>query len=207
MKIKYSFLFITFFVVFTSRVFSQGIFVEGGNLINFGAGYGNLYYSGYGGADNNYRTTPALTISIDHGFKKLPQIQGTIGLGGLIGFVGSSAGYTYDNGDFYKHGWNDFIIAGRAAYHAGFLNTDKFDLYGGLMLGLRIESYDFASNYLPNPNTYGGVFLTGGVFVGGVYYLVNNLGAFAELGYDISYVKVGLSLKTGVGKPKHKHKR
>ena len=33
------------------------------------------------------------------------------------------------------------------------------------------------------------------IFVGGRYYLLSNLGVFAELGYDQTYLKVGITGK------------
>jgi hypothetical protein len=199
MKIKGSLLFAVFLMAFTMRSFSQDNFTEGTNMINFGVGFGNLYYSGLG-AGYDFTSTPALTVSLDHSFKKIEEIQGTIGLGGLIGFQSSSSRYNNSFG-YYKYHWNNFILAPRASYHAGFINTDKFDLYGGIMLGVRIESVTYFSSYgAADLNNYGGLVFTGGGFVGGAYYFTNSIGAFAELGYDISYLKIGLALKTGISK-------
>ncbi|HYV91482.1 MAG TPA: hypothetical protein VE978_06855 [Chitinophagales bacterium] len=186
MKIKHFFLFIVFFLALTTRVFSQDNFTEGMNAINFGVGFGNFYYLGFSGY--GYHSTPALTLSLDHGLKKLDEIQGTIGIGGLVGFRSSS----FDNYALAGHYHiNNFIIAARATYHAGFINTQKFDLYGGIMVGIRIEADS------PDLGYYGGGYLTGGAFVGGVYYFVSSVGAFAEIGYDVSYLKIGLTLKAG----------
>ena len=166
-------------------------------MVNFGVGFGNLYYRGLG-AGYDFTSTPALSISLDHSFKKFEEIQGTIGLGGLIGFQSSSSKYTNSFG-YYKYHWNNFIIAPRASYHAGFINTDKFDLYAGIMVGVRIESVNYSSNYgAADLGNYGGAIFTAGGFLGGAWYFANNLGAFAELGYDISYLKIGLCLKAGM---------
>jgi hypothetical protein len=199
MKIKNFLLSVVVFMALTIRAFSQDNFTEGTNMINFGIGFGNLYYRGFA-AGYDFSSTPALTISLDHSFKKIEEIEGTIGIGGLVGFESSSSRYNNSFG-YYKYHWNNFILAPRVSYHAGFINTDKFDLYGGIMLGVRIESVTYTSNYgAPDLGNYGGLVFTGGGFIGGAYYFVNNLGAFAELGYDISYLKIGLTLKTGIGK-------
>ena len=195
MKIKHSILFIVFLLSFSSEVFSQDNFAQGTNLINLGIGLGSLYYRGLGGA--NFSTSPAITLSLDHGFRKIEEIEGTIGLGGIIGFQSSSARYNNSSG-FYKYHWSNFIIAPRGTYHAGFLNTDKFDLYGGLMLGLRIETVNFSSNYgAADLGNYGGVNVAWGAFIGGAYYFASSVGAFAELGYDVAYLKIGVSFKPG----------
>ena len=40
-----------------------------------------------------------------------------------------------------------------------------------------------------------GTYLTSGIFLGGHYSLTNNIGAFVEPGYDISYLTVSLSAR------------
>jgi hypothetical protein len=42
-------------------------------------------------------------------------------------------------------------------------------------------------------NPYGGVHLETGVFAGGRYFLTKNFGAFTEVGYDMTYLKLGLT--------------
>src|SRR6185436_15650013 len=116
---------------------------------------------------------------------------GTIGLGGIVGYQGASEKWSNSSG-YYKYHWNNLILAPRVTYHTSLINTDKYDLYGGIMLGVRIESVDYTTNYgAPDLGNYGGAYLTAGVFVGGVWYFADNVGAFTELGYDITFLKVG----------------
>jgi hypothetical protein len=86
-------------------------------------------------------------------------------------------------------------VAARGAYHYNFTANPRIDTYGGVSLATRIESY--SDNYKDNTlrGSYGGVNLDVGVFLGGRYLLTDNIGAFAELGYDMSYVKLGLTTK------------
>lgn len=194
MKIKHSFLIISLLIATNTKVFSQDNFVEGTNMINVGLGLGDLYYNGFVGA--NLSSTPAITLSLDHGLKKVEEIQGTIGIGGIVGFQSATFRTTYT-----REHWNNFIIAPRGTYHAGFLNTQQFDLYGGIMIGVRIESYTFSStNGSVDLGNYGGVYPTGGAFVGGAWYFVSTAGLFAEIGYDVSYIKIGFTFKTGTQK-------
>jgi len=194
MKIKHLLLAFVCFFTLTTTVFAQDNFTEGSNLVNFGVGFGNLYYRGFG-AGYDYNSIPALTLSLDHAFRKVDAIEGTIGLGGIVGYTSSSLKYTNIYG-FYRYHYNNFIIAARGTYHAGFLETQKFDLYGGLMIGLRIETVNYTTNYgAADLGNYGGAYPSAGLFVGGAYYFVSTLAVFAELGYDVSYFKIGLTLK------------
>jgi hypothetical protein len=184
-------------ILFSTSGFSQ-VFKEGTNVINAGIGFGSHYYSGFG---SGFSSTPALTLTFDHGFKQIDDIKGTIGLGGIIGFQGSTYEWNDGLGDSYKEHWSNVIIAPRATYHADFITSDNWDLFASIFLGIRIENYSFESN---NPNysalyegNYGGVNFAAGLTVGAAYYFTPVVGAFAELGYDVAFFKVGISIKTG----------
>jgi hypothetical protein len=181
--------------------FSQISFPEKTGMANIGIGLGNIYYNGIRGLSGyQFNSSPAISFSYDYGVKNERVIQGTIGLGGIIGYEGSTLKYIDGSGFFYNEHWSNIVIAPRATYHAGFLKTNNADLYAGLMLGLRIEGYSFESNttvYNGYRGNYGGVSITEGIFVGGAYYFTHHIGVFGEIGYDISYLKIGLSIKTG----------
>ncbi len=186
-----------FLFLISIKGFSQ-VFMEGTNEINAGIGFGSHYYGGYG---TGFSSTPALTLTFDHGFRQIEDIKGTIGLGGIIGFQGSTYNWNDGLGDSYKQHWQNIIIAPRVTYHADFITSENWDLYASLFMGLRIENYTFTSN---NPNynalyegNYGGVNFAAGITVGAAYYFTPLIGAFAELGYDVAYFKVGVSFKTG----------
>jgi hypothetical protein len=70
--------------------------------------------------------------------------------------------------------------------------VDKLDVYAGLTLGWEIGSWsssDYDIRYDDYSNFYYG-------FQGGArYFFTNNLGAFAELGFGLTYVKAGLAIK------------
>ena len=109
--------------------------------------------------------------------------------------------------DFYTWGYNfggykwryTFVpVAVRGSYHVNELlnlNNEKLDLYGGLALGYYISSFKDNSGYsgLYN-NAYGNQVLFG-VHLGGRYYFKPNLGAFAEVGYGVSALKLGVTFK------------
>ncbi|QDA60620.1 hypothetical protein [Hymenobacter jejuensis] len=168
----------------------ESMFRKGTTMVNLGVGLG-LGYGYYGGS---LKSTPAISVSAERGL--LEGIgPGTIGVGGLIGYKG----YHYDYpGTSYKATWSNIIVAARGTYHYNFTTNPKLDTYAGVTLGMRLEHYkDTYYNDVLNSrnNSYGGAYLTSGIFVGGRYFFTDNIGGFAELGYDMSYLKLGLTAK------------
>ncbi|MCC3159965.1 hypothetical protein LJ737_22195 [Hymenobacter sp. 15J16-1T3B] len=159
-------------------------FGVGSTAANLGVGFGLGY--GYG-LFTGIHATPALSVSVERGI--VDNIgPGVIGVGGIVGYKG----YSWKSGT-YKASWKNFIVAARGTYHYNILENPKLDTYAGLTLGVRIESY--STNYDVYSSNYGGVALTSGVFVGARYMLTDNLGAFGELGYDMSLLKLGLTAR------------
>jgi hypothetical protein len=118
---------------------------------------------------------------------------GVIGVGGMIGYKGYS--YQYPNTDR-KSRWNTLMVLARGTYHYDLFHHPAIDTYLGVSVGMRIEmhneKYDGAQLHDPD-NPYGGVHLETGVFAGARYFLTKNIGAFGELGYDMTYLKLGLT--------------
>jgi hypothetical protein len=122
---------------------------------------------------------------------------GVISLGGYAGiksykYSGSSGAYHFDEK------WNYTVIGVRSAYHYNALNNEKFDVYGGLMLSYNILSYKYSDN--SGTSTFKGSGSYGSnlglsAFVGGRYLFTDNIGAFAELGYGVSYLTLGVAFK------------
>jgi hypothetical protein len=166
-------------------------FQEGTTVIN--AGFGVLssigYYSGVS-------RSPVLSLSGEYGVKKLG--PGILGLGLAIGY--QSASYSLNSGPYYyKDKWATTIFGIRGTYHPDFLCDEKYEVYGVLQLTFDHFGYKFSSNdpYY-NTNLYGRSNLSNSIrpylMIGGRYYFTKSFGAFAELGYDISYLKLGLCL-------------
>lgn len=80
----------------------------------------------------------------------------------------------------------------RGTFHYSF--TPKFDTYGGVGIGVRHTSYSYegSSSIISIDNSTGAA---SGLFVGGRYYFAPNFGVFSELGYDQSFIKLGISAK------------
>jgi hypothetical protein len=166
---------------------NQGVFDKGTLALNLGVGIGSGFSYGFG---SSLKGTPAISISAEKGI--VDGIgPGVISVGALLGYQG----FRYDYpGNTYKATWTHLVVLARGAYHYNFGLSPKLDTYGGVSVGLRHVSYK-DTYYDALSSTFGGTAATAGIFVGGRYFFTNNIGAFAELGYDMSYLKFGLSAK------------
>jgi hypothetical protein len=113
--------------------------------------------------------------------------------------VGGSIDYFRYNYGYYSGGYT-FIYAGaRASYHLGdALNVENanFDPYIGASLGFRHARYrdSYGYSYSDYGNGYNsGIWL--GIHAGARYLFSPKVGAFAEVGYGVSALKVGLTAK------------
>lgn len=166
--------------LFTSNVAFSQVFEKGDIGAHVGIGFLSPYsYSG------SKMGVPPVHASFEYG------ITDKIGVGALVGYTSSKWDLGYGTYDF------SYIIAGaRGSYH--FYRTEKLDTYAGLMLGYNIasakykESTPSGSVVLADPKV-GGFAL--GAYIGANYMFTEKIGAFAELGYSISWASVGLAVK------------
>ena len=176
-------------VSFSKNANAQGMEV-GKNNFGIGVGAGHNWYGSIGGF------TPAFRVNFDHGtFNAGP---GVISLGASAGF----SHYTYDYGYYwgaYKATWNNFVIATRGAWHYNFgkIWNEKFNAYAGIGLGVRIETYsdNYNGAYAYDDGGYGGTNAHFATFVGGSYQATDNVGFFAEFGYDVTSALVGVNFR------------
>lgn len=151
-------------------------FEIGTNVINGGIGFGGRY--------GNYTTSsqsPVFSISYERGIWDVGE-SGVISLGGYIG----TKTYKYD----YFGGndkWNYTIIGVRGAYHYNGLNIENLDVYGGVMISYNILSFSGAGNFGSRPGAT--------AFAGGRWYFSDNFAVFAEVGYGVAYLTVGISIR------------
>lgn len=175
-KFFYSFAVVALLALSAQGVMAQA-YQQGDKLLNLGIGL-NGYYGG------------GLPIggSFEYG------VTDQISVGAQIDFY--TWGYNFGSG--YKYRYTFIPIALRGSYHVNELlnlDNDKVDLYGGVQLGYYISKYSDDSGFsgIYN-NSYGNKALFG-IHLGGKYYFKPNLGGFAELGYGVSTLKLGLALK------------
>jgi hypothetical protein len=164
------------------RVHAQA-FEAGTNVISGGIGLGSSLASGY--------TYGTQGIGLSAGYERgiWEAGPGVISLGAYLGY--KTFGYSADG---YSYKWNYTIIGGRGAYHFTGLNIENLDLYAGLMLSYDNLSFSASTNIPGYSGSYAsGIELT--PFVGARYYFAGNLGGYAELGYGVAILSIGLSYK------------
>ncbi|HRH65963.1 MAG TPA: hypothetical protein PLU53_06680 [Bacteroidia bacterium] len=173
---------------------NEPAFDKGSKTIGLSVGFG-VSYSYYG----SYSSSPALALTYDHGI--VGEVgPGTIGIGGIVGY--KSASYKYGYGD-YKATWTNIIVGVRGTYHLTILKdkNNKFDPYAGVTVGLRFNSYKdtyydyyYATyGYHYSSYNYSSTSIVSGLFIGAKYNFSPNIGAFAEVGYDISLARIGIN--------------
>lgn len=162
----------------TQLLAQESTFKQGDKVLNLGIGFGSTFYGSY------YTShTPALSASFEVGVKDGILDKGSIGVGGYLGY--SSA--TWAN--YYKT--SNFIIGARGSFHYPLVN--KLDTYTGLLLGYNIYSYKYESTFVGSAGSSSG--LAFAWFAGARYYFSNKIAAFAEIGYGISYLTLGVAFK------------
>ncbi len=175
-------------VMMTFAANAQHVFEKGDIGINAGLGLG-----GHGGF------FPAIEASVEFGVIPTGDV-GLVSFGGAVGYKYSK--YVYDSwwydGDDYHY--NQFTFGGRAAWHLHTFDSDKWDVYGGLGLGLRIwTDYTYDHDYWDDHNELKTTANTGTyteLFVGGRMMINPGFGLFAEIGYSaLSYARFGLTFK------------
>ena len=170
---------------------SSAQYEMGTNVINAGIGIGSSLLSSTG---TGYSSTPGIGLSFEHGTWELG--DGVVSLGGYLGLKSYKWDYDYFGGYTYQYKWNYTIIGVRGAYHFP-ISNDKLDLYLGVMLSYNILSFKYTTNDPYDAYHYdGGASGAGFTGFGGVrYYLSDNFGLNAELGYGVAYLTLGLSYK------------
>ncbi len=162
----------------------ESMFNLGDNVLNLGIGLGNTLYSG------SYYTkgVPPVSVSFEHAVADEILEKGVIGVAGYLGY----SSYKYDYlGWGYKY--SNIIVGAGGLFH--YPLVDKLDTYAGVLLGYNIASAtEFGT---PTGWDYGatsGGFIFSG-FVGARYYFAEQFAAFAQLGYGIAYLTLGVSIR------------
>ena len=154
--------------------------VKGMNVLNAGIGLGSYGLSGTGGIP--------VTASFEHGFSKNISAGATVGL--IQKKFASDWKYTY------------LLLGARGSYHlneALKIANQKVDVYAGAGLLYRRFSVKYTDKDAGDEpgfdlNASGGDVVLQ-LHAGGRYLFNDRVGAFAELGYGISPLQLGLTLK------------
>lgn len=153
------------------------VYGPGVSLVNLGIGLGATYGNGL-----------PFGFSYDYGVTKNISVGLQVDYASWSNTVAPWGEYKYRNIPF----------GIRGAYHFdGIGDPAKVDVYLGLVAGYRVLIVSEPSGFKAYPGyspAYAGGFHYGGI-VGGRYMFTPGIGAFAELGYNVSYGKVGLTFK------------
>lgn len=178
-------------------------FNENSHIINVGIGLASGYYVKTRG--EKYSSSPYLNLSYEQPWpKKLG--PGFLGVGAYFGYKTEKYEYKYNtwygNGYFYERRHTYYTMAGRAVYHWDVLNSEKAEVYGGVLIGAHLNVSTYSDN---DPNNDYAISVNpfrpyASAFVGARYYFAGAIGVFAEVGVHphshSSYnASVGCSIK------------
>jgi hypothetical protein len=164
----------------------------GDNDLNAGIGFVPTWIKpGY------YSVLPPISISLDHGLRD-DWGKGVFTVGGLIGVARYAQEKQWHDTAEYTYGYKyiSTIFAARATYHYPLFAG--LDTYIGLMGGFRVNTNDHYGTWpsgINDMDTDANFIPVGRIFVGAKYSFTNRFSGFGELGYGISYVTLGVSLK------------
>ena len=99
------------------------------------------------------------------------------------------------SGSSYGYKYSYLMIGARGAFHYQFV--EKLDTYTGLMLGYNVVGSKFfgddTGSYTPEASSTSGIGYS--AFVGARYHFSDKFAAFAEIGYGISALELGISIR------------
>jgi hypothetical protein len=166
--------------LFTAALFSTASVnaqdVKGKNFVNAGIGIGTFGFSGTGGLP--------ITASFEHGFTD------KISAGGYVGIVQRK--FLTD----YKYSY--FVVGARGSYHFSELlniTNEKVDVYGGASLYYRGYKLKYGTSEHNDLYKASGGTIGLALHAAARYMFSEKIGGYAELGYGISPLQLGVSFK------------
>ena len=153
-------------VVGISKASAQS-FEKGTSVLQLGIGFGGDFGTPFG-------------LGYEYG------ISDKIGIGAYVGY-----GSKKDSFFGYDVEYKSVLVGAKGNYH--FYQTDKFDAYGGAFLGFNSQSATVSGSTPFTATDDSGVLL--GLNAGARYYFTDSLAAFAEVGFGLAIVNVGLAYK------------
>lgn len=166
-----------------NKLVAQTPMTKGVNVAQVGIGLGG-WTTGYTTSE-----TPVIILTYEKGIKDNFG-PGNLSVGGSIAYKsGRIGGFDFGASDWT---YTYLGIVGRASWHPHFVKSEKFDAYTGLSLGYYLINSDFESAYYGDLDfSEGGVEL--GIHIGGRYNFSEQFGAFAELGFGLGVLNVGVA--------------
>jgi len=185
-------IFLSAFLISLTSGFSQPLTL-GEQAIGFGIGIPAT-------TNQNYSSrSPAFTAIYEYGFTEKIGI-GYIGGGALLSF--SNSKYEEQNvNTTHENSYNYILMGPRAAYHFDMVELtnnrawSNIDVYGGAFLGMKFQRHKYTDNTNNNKVKSNSSSLATDIF-GGIRYGFNDkIGAFAELGFGVAYLNLGINIR------------
>jgi hypothetical protein len=133
---------------------------------------------------------PPIGIAVD---VAVPVSDIPLSFGGYVGYTSSSEEYSFYGSDW-GYDYSYYIFGARVAYHPNF-NIDKLDAYTGILLGYAGASVKETGTAATGYSSASAGGLVTGAYVGGRYFFLPNVAGYAELGWAIGYLNLGLAVK------------
>jgi hypothetical protein len=154
----------------------------GNGILGFGFGPGIGFYgsNGFG---------PAILVHYDHTIWQAG--PGAVSLGGQIGFSFFGDKYTYLE-TTYNYRWVNMGFVFRGAYHYGW-DVPGLDTYAGFGVGTYFSMYNNDGYENGKGSSQVGFLPT--LFFGGSYFFNDMIGVNAEMGYNFSFISVGMNFR------------
>jgi len=167
---------------------------QGDKIISFGIGVGQNYTTPSGvyyNSSTKHTSLGPITASYQQVVTDVLGV-GRISAGGTIGMSFHNTKYTTLYGT-YKSSTTRTILLARAAYHFD-LPVKNLDLYAGMGMGIYLYSYRHDAD-LKYPGASSSSTFVVTPFGGARYFFSNSFGVYAELGYGLGILNVGMTLK------------
>ncbi|MFA8301214.1 MAG: hypothetical protein ACEPOV_13690 [Hyphomicrobiales bacterium] len=172
----------------TVSVSKAQVFVKTDHVLSVGLGVGGTNL--YSGSNYSMRIPP-LNASYEVALTNQWSLGATLGIAGSrYQYFSNNNGIHYD----YDYNYTYILVGARGAYH--FYTDYTWDVYAGASLGLNIVSGNWNSTvpgYVNYSTDQTGVYF--GLFAGARYFFSRNVAAFAELGYNIGTLNLGVSFR------------
>lgn len=194
-------------LVLLSAITNAQEYNENTRIVNVGLGIGYNYYRAYRGTGYSFHSTPVICVSYEQAYKEKVG-PGYLGIGGLITFQSSSSKYQFTDGFANyqsKYSWKNYVIAARAVYHWEELMFDDIDIYGGIVVGPRFQTYSYSSDYTGSNNVFltnsstqsSQIYIVASLLAGARWYFGSKAALYGEvhLGAGVPYLSGGLSIK------------
>lgn len=187
--------FVTLLLLLLSGTTFAQVLKTNDNAVNLGIGFGSTVTYGHG-----MKGFPSLSVSYEHILPK--EIgPGLLGVGAIVAYRAASYKETVVDEEgpsgTYKFRYSNTYLGLRATYHWKGLLSEKYDIYGAAIAGVRLEKYkwDGPKSEFDSFYNYSHTKVFGGLVVGARYYFMPKVSVFSELGYDISWFKIGVSAR------------